>query len=150
MDNEQGPAGPTAFWKVSDEIDKEKVDKWTSGLDSDEEFVDEPHGDSDPEAATDIDNATPSVSGFAGLASLATLGGGGVAGLGNGGIEIQVGGGAGGFVVTGASLEEMLPQMQDFIQQLMQHQHNGGGDNGSGSDTGGGGNVWADSGGSGD
>jgi hypothetical protein len=36
MDNEQGPAGPTAFWKVSNEVDNaDQMDFWIAVDDED-------------------------------------------------------------------------------------------------------------------
>lgn len=53
MDNQQGPAGPTAFWKISDEIDEAKVDEWIDGWGSDSDEENDPDFDEGPEEETE-------------------------------------------------------------------------------------------------
>lgn len=55
MDNQQGPAGPTAFWKISDQIDEAKVDEWIDGWGSDSDEENDPDFDEGDEVDAEVE-----------------------------------------------------------------------------------------------
>jgi hypothetical protein len=60
MDNEQGPAGPTAFWKVSNEVDNaDQMDFWIAVDDEDEDEETDADAESQPPLA--VSSETPSL-----------------------------------------------------------------------------------------